>query len=102
MTQELSKYWFNEYMSRFTSQKPTGGSRESMWAWRESGAGRPLGGPAETAEPLALAQSEDRKTGGWTEERQEGVQRDGGEGAGRMEELQLGGVFTLIPPKDRR
>lgn len=50
-------------------------------AERARGQEDPLEAPAETAEPLELAQSEDRKTGGWTE-------REGGrEGAGHMEEL---------------
>lgn len=37
----------------------------------------PLEAPAETAEPLELAQSEDRKTGGWTE-RERGGRRGQG------------------------
>lgn len=47
-----------------------------MAAERARGQEDPLEAPAETAEPLELAQSEDRKTGGWTE-------REGGERGGR-------------------
>ena len=52
-----------------------------MAAERARGQEDPLEAPAETAEPLELVQSEDRKTGGWTERER------GREGAGHMEEL---------------